>query len=286
MEFKNIAQQLATRADDALCIDDLLSSIDQSREIRDAACPASMQSIAPLVMAVSDNSGSQLTANITDQLESAESHIMKLSQVVKEKDHAISELSRQSSDALEKVSEHLMHLAVPSANLAVPQAVRSKTSTNPQEMFSLTPREFVRPSKLYDQDLGEHAIWAGLDLHEIIQGLVDALAPLQTMMKSAPKSVWQPSKRCSKPPKMPVLARRVLAVETSLASLNPSVNIEMQTSWLSSVPARLESLESSFAAISEQFRSWVCSKHRVWASLEITKILLRANLPKGRQSRG
>ena len=47
---------------------------------------------------------------------------------------------------------------------------------------------------------------------------------------------------------MPVLAGRVLAVETSPASLN--ANIERQTSWISNVPARFKSLEASIAAIS------------------------------------
>ena len=41
---------------------------------------------------------------------------------------------------------------------------------------------------------------------------------------------------------------RVLAVETSLASLN--ADIDKQTSWMSNVPARLKSLEASIAAIS------------------------------------
>ena len=102
-------------------VDDLLPSIDQSREIwENAACSASMQSIAPLVMAVSDNSDGQLAANIMDRLESAEAPVMKSSQVVKKKDHTVSELSRQSSDALEKVSEHLTHLPVPTSQCHKP----------------------------------------------------------------------------------------------------------------------------------------------------------------------
>ena len=105
-------------------------------------------------------------------------------------------------------------------------------------------------SKFSDQDLGEHVSWAGEDSHEIIQGLVGALSPLQTMMKVHEERMAT-LEEVQHTAQVPVLARRVLAVETSLASLNPSANIEMQTSWLSSVPARLESLESSFAAISD-----------------------------------
>ena len=191
-----------------------------------------------------------------DRSESAEAPVKKSSQVVKKRDHTICELSRQLSAALEKVSEHLKHLAAPSANLAVPQAVWSKTSTNHQEISFLTPRESVIPSTFYDEDLGErlalsgHAVWASIDLHEIIQGLVDALSPLQTMMKvheeriAALEAVQQTAQ-------VQALAHRVLAVEISLASLNPSANSVMQTSWLSSVLTRLEALESSIAAISD-----------------------------------
>ena len=45
------------------------------------------------------------------------------------------------------------------------------------------------------------------------------------------------------------LAARVLAVEISLASSSPSADVGKETSWLSCVPARLESIESSIAAM-------------------------------------
>ena len=53
------------------------------------------------------------------------------------------------------VLSHLKHLAVPSASLAVQSAGRSKAVTDPREMSLLTPRESMRRSTFYDEDLGE-----------------------------------------------------------------------------------------------------------------------------------
>ena len=63
-------------------------------------------------------------------------------------------------------------------------------SNAPPEMMSLlTPRGSMRRSTFCEEDLGEvvdlcgHGTWANADLCEIIQELVDALSPLQTMSK-------------------------------------------------------------------------------------------------------
>ena len=76
---------------------------------------------------------------------------------------AMFELSKQSSDALEMFSEYLASL--PATHLDI---VQSKTPTYAWEMF---------------QDVGVCNFWPGLDLHDIIQGLVNVLAPLQTLMR-------------------------------------------------------------------------------------------------------
>ena len=224
-----MTQPFAANADNVLCIDVLLPSAVPSCVLRDVASPASMRSIT------SDNSDNHVAANITNTLESAEAPVLKLHQVVKTQDHAMSELSRRSSDALEMVSEHLTNFAAPSTNM---DTVQSKTPTNPRKT---------------SQDVGDHDLWPGLDLHEIIQGLVNALAPLQTLMRVHEKRMAT-LEEVQRTAQMPVLARRVLAVETSLASLN--ADIERQSSWMSNVQARLESLETSIAAISDKSNHW------------------------------
>ena len=56
-------------------------------------------------------------------------------------------------------------------------------------MSLLTPRKSMRRSTFYEEDLGKvvdlcgHGTWANAELFEIIQELVDALSPLQTMSK-------------------------------------------------------------------------------------------------------
>ena len=87
--------------------------------------------------------------------------------------------------------------------------------------------------------------WHGLDLHDFIQDLVNVLAPLQTLIRVQEKRIAT-LEEVQRPAQIPVFVRRVLAVETSLASMN--ANIEKQTSWMSNVPARLKSLEASIAA--------------------------------------
>ena len=151
------------------------------------------------------------------------------------------------------VSEHLTNLAAPSTNL---DKVQSKTPTIPRKTSLYIPRQFVIPPTLHDQDVGEHDFWPGLDLHEIIQGLVNALALLQTLMRVHEKRIAT-LEEVQRTAQMPVLARRVLAVETSLASLN--ANIERQTSWMSNVPARLVARDFNCCDI-RQIRSLVCSK--------------------------
>ena len=216
MAFTNITQQLATRAEDVLCIDDFLPSFDHSREIQEnAACPASMQLLAPLVMAVSDNSDNQLAANIMNRLESAEAPVMKSSQVVKEKVHTI---SGAQQTVVGCTGEGVRASQAPCSSQCQP---RSATSRSVQDFNTSSGDVFSHSSRICDT--------FQIQVHD------ERIAALEEVQQTA---------------QVPALAHRVLAVEISLASLNPSANIEMQTSWLSSVPARLESLESSIAAIS------------------------------------
>ena len=97
-------------------------------------------------------------------------------------------------------SEYLTNLAASSTNL---DTVQSKTPTNAWKT---------------SQDFGEYKFWPGLDLFEIIQGLVNALAPLQTLMRVHEKRIAT-LEEVQQTAQMSVFARRVLAVETSLASL-------------------------------------------------------------------
>ena len=158
-------------------------------DLRTGDSLSSLGSIESLVVAESDNSDLQLAASITVRLESVEASFTTSSQVVKDTGHTAYELSKQSSVALEKVSEHLKHLAAPSTNLAVQSANRSEALTDRRKTSFLPPRGFMKPSTVYDKDLGEvfelsgHATWADAYLCEIIQDLVDALSPLQTMLK-------------------------------------------------------------------------------------------------------
>ena len=187
----------------------------------DPANPASMQLIT------SDNSDHYVAANITNTLESAEAPVLKLNQVVKTQDHAMSAGNRRMHSRCFPSISRTLQLSVQTWI-----TVQSKTSTNAWKT---------------SQDVGEHNFLLGLDLPEIIQGLVNALAPLQTLMRVHEKRMAT-LEEVQRTTQMPVLARCVLAVETSLASLN--ANIERQTSWMSNVPARLKSLEASIAAIS------------------------------------
>ena len=172
-----------------------------------------------------NNSGNNVAAHITNTLESAEAPVLKFNHIVKTQDHAISELSKQSSDALEMFSEYLTNLAASSTHL---DKVQSKTPTNAWEM---------------SHDVGVCNFWPGLDLHDIIQGLVNVLAPLQTLMRVQEKRTAT-LEEMQRTAQMPVFARRVFVVETSLTSMNAN----KQTSWMSNLPARLKSPEDSIAA--------------------------------------
>ena len=74
-------------------------------------------------------------------------------------------------------------------SLAVQSSNRSEALTDPREMSLLTPRGSMTRSTFYNEDFGEvldlsgHGTWANTDLCEIIQDLVDALSPLQTISK-------------------------------------------------------------------------------------------------------
>ena len=128
-------------------------------------------------------------------------------------------------------------------------------------------------STFYDEDLGEvldlsgHGTWANTDLCEISQDLVDALSPLQTISKGHEERVAaleavqktaqeqadlenESDRKQLRDDAVAIashtqeaLAARVLAVEISLASSSPSADVGEETSWLSSVSARLESIE-------------------------------------------
>ena len=99
------------------------------------------------------------------------------------------------------------------------------------------------------QDAGVRNCWPGLDLHNFIQDLVNVLAPLRTLIRVQEMRITT-LEEAQRATHMPVSARRILAVETSLASLN--ANIEEQASWMSIVHARLKSLEASIAATSAE----------------------------------
>ena len=121
----------------------------------------------------------------------AEKHA-KSSPAVEVRERAGLELCSQSSIALETVSDRPKHLAVPSASLAVPGATRAKDEVDPREMSLLTPRGTMIDSKEGSQlfyeggelvDRSGHGTLANADLYEIIQDLVEALSPLQTVSK-------------------------------------------------------------------------------------------------------
>ena len=179
------------------------------------------------------------------------------------------------------VLRHLKHLAVPSASLAVQSAGRSKAVTDPRETSLLTPRESMRRSTFYDEDLGEvvdlsgHGTWVNANLSEIIQDLVDALSALQTVSEgheerfAALGAVQKTAKEQASGKKQRTTEQTREFTESLLETasqesghqvpdsterpgrINASVLGHDQPEWLASVLGRLQTMEASIAALSE-----------------------------------
>ena len=108
-------------------------------------------------------------------------------------------------------------------------------------------------STFYDEDLGEvlnlsgHGTWANTNLCEIIQEVIAGSSPSSST--SGHEERVAALEAVQKTAQEQALAARVFAVEISLASSSPSADVGEETSWLSSVSARLESIEFWIAAM-------------------------------------